>query len=75
MTNTQKNQVRREVKAKLEDLIRQAGEFVKKAKESKKHLKSGPVTISALSKIPGCEELGVSLVEFAGYLKQIEYDL
>ena len=75
MTSNQKNQVRREVKDKLDTLIRQASEFVRKAKDARKNLKSGPITMSALSQIPDGDELGCELSEFSEFLKRIEYDL
>lgn len=75
MTSTQKNNARKEVKKQLDAIISQATEFVRKAKDARKNLKSGPITMSALSQIPNGDELGCNLTEFSEFLKRLEYDL
>ena len=75
MTSTQKNNARKEVKKQLDAIISQATEFVRKATDARKNLKSGPITMSALSQIPDGDELGCNLTEFSEFLKRLEYDL
>ena len=75
MTSTQKNNARKEVKKQLDAIISQATEFVRKAKDARKNLKSGPLTSSALWQIPNGDELGSNLMEFSEFLKRLEYDL
>lgn len=75
MTSTQKNNAPKEVKKQLDAIISQATEFVRKAKDARKNLKSGLITMSALSQIPDGDELGCNLTEFSEFLKRIEYDL
>ena len=75
MTSTQKNNARKEVKKQLDAIISQATEFVRKAKDARKNLKSGPITMSVLSQIPDGDELGCNLTEFSEFLKRLEYDL
>ena len=75
MTSTQKNNARKEVKKQLDAIISQATEFVRKAKDARRNLKSGSITMSALSQIPDGDELGCNLTEFSEFLKRLEYDL
>ena len=75
MTSTQKNNARKEVKKQLDAIISQATEFVRKAKDARRNLKSGSITMSALSQIPNGDELGCNLTEFSEFLKRLEYDL
>ena len=75
MTSTQKNNARKKIKKQLDAIISQATEFARKAKDARKNLKSGPITMSALIQIPDGDELGCELSEFSEFLKRIEYDI